>query len=173
MKTLKEKRVIDLVHGCYVYPEVHVAKFLEDLKDMIVRHYSLNNRTKQRLSILKRINKLSGFDQVGSEEYHSPIQGCLDKEPSTRREGSDNQGCGKWFIDHCGLGGSCGEYGLCPKCQKARPNVCECGHSGGMHGDGEYTHTGECVWQLNDEKNDAKKMEFCKCKKYKQKEDEK
>ena len=39
---------------------------------------------------------------------------------------------------------------------------CKCGHDGGMHSDGDYTHTGECVVQVN--KFDGKIEEmFCEC----------
>ncbi len=41
-----------------------------------------------------------------------------------------------------------------------------CGHDSQWHSDGEYIATGECVFQLNNEKNDTSKMEFCKCKEF-------
>lgn len=53
--------------------------------------------------------------------------------------------------------------------EKKEEKLCQCGHPGGWHSDGEYTHTGPCIIQLNDEKKDVNKMEFCKCKKFKSK----
>ena len=83
--------------------------------------------------------------------------------------GSDNQkGCGKWYLKEIEKGLNepclCGRHGSCPECQG---DVCECGHPGSMHGDNEYTHTGECYFQLNLEKKDAMKMRFCGCRKFK------
>ena len=38
--------------------------------------------------------------------------------------------------------------------------ICEnCGHSGDMHSDGEYIHTGECCVEIGIE-------EFCDCKEF-------
>ncbi len=48
---------------------------------------------------------------------------------------------------------------------KVTDEVCKsCGHPGGMHSDGCNTHTGECVFEIDDGK--VGKINFCKCREY-------
>lgn len=62
IQTLSSKihKAIEDYGGSLVIRDEDVKTFIKQLKDMIVRHYSLNNKTRLRLSLLERIDKLAG-----------------------------------------------------------------------------------------------------------------
>ncbi len=192
-KTLKDKAFCDIHRGIESWPKV----FLKDVAEAVKELKEEFDFSKRNLNI--KANRDGLIDKIFGKFNHSPhlddgiesplvslIKGLPasnvgdeDKEPEgatcTNSSGSDNpKGC--WECDGTGRvmipcpekRKGCLVYHTksCPECQG---DICECGHPGSMHGDNEYTHVGECYFQLNLEKKEAMKMRFCGCRKFKQK----
>ncbi len=160
----------------YLKLEIIIKEVFGDFDD----HSSQINKHKNVLSSEDKESEDDSNSRLFCDSSGSPnidIQWGLDNTRGSKK------GCGKSNIKYyCGIEYDCGSYCngelvLCyPKCQGddsvpekqvQKDDVCECGHPGSMHGDNEYTHTGECYFQLNSEKKDAMKMGFCGCRKFK------
>ena len=126
-----------------------VRGFISDLKDEVF--FILSDRDDEACSILlDKIDKLAGPELIN----HSP------------QENKEKLDLGVEVNEPCESSNTLGKQISTP--EDTRKGLCECGHPGNMHFDGEQLHIGECYEQIGMDP-DTDEPIFCECKKFKPK----